>query len=414
MHTARVKVVVQVLLLLGSAEALAAACAQDPPSSQQITEPRPDAQQRPSAPEQPAKRDRQAEAGSDLYGDPLPPHALARMGTVRLRHSGLISCLALSRDGKTLASIGASRRDSRWAIYLWDLTTGKEIRRLGWLKAPPGRVVFSPDGKRLASSSGHDGSVRLWDAETAKELHVMHHAERLGRQRGAYSVAFSADGKTLASAGADYTIRFWEVETGEEIRRWDVGKRSALCVAFLPDGKTLASIDANGPRDIVIWDLATGKELRALTGHQPLWSFAAALFTTGGNTLVSAGMDRTVRWWDVAEGKEIRQVSGVFRGASPDGKFLAIQGQTDVGKALAGAGRPVEGPLRAGNVIAASPRLAFATLPWSCVLSHRPDGGTRLHIRQEPRANTYRSAICHRVRRTNHATLPVMKLAHMV
>src|SRR5262249_21151782 len=101
---------------------------------------------------------------TDAHGDPLPAGALARIGTVRLRHGGGIHSLCFSPDGKTLASASYDN-----TIRLWDPKTGKEIRRFvghhHWIFS----VAFSPDGKTLASGS-NDLTARLWDVRTGKEI----------------------------------------------------------------------------------------------------------------------------------------------------------------------------------------------------------------------------------------------------
>src|SRR5262249_8373806 len=100
----------------------------------------------------------------DAQGDPLPAGAIARLGTVRLRHGYAIFDAALSPDGKLLASAGAGR-----GVCIWDAATGKELRSfLPKWNQHVHYIAFSPDGKLLA---GSDGPVHLWDVATGEELH---------------------------------------------------------------------------------------------------------------------------------------------------------------------------------------------------------------------------------------------------
>src|SRR5262249_44989643 len=121
--------------------------------------------------------------------DPLPPNALARMGTTRFRHGASAQAVAFSRNGKLLASADWNRH----LVRVWDAATGKELMRLKGHTNSVHTVAFSPDGKTLASGDRHD--IRLWDVSTGKPLHV------LGNNKisETFAVAFSPDGKLLAS-----------------------------------------------------------------------------------------------------------------------------------------------------------------------------------------------------------------------
>ncbi len=116
--------------------------------------------------------------------------------------------IAVSPDGRSLASGSEDK-----TIHLWDLTTGKELRRLQGHTAPVWSVAFAPDGRSLASGSD-DKTIRLWDLASGKELRRLE-----GHTGTVYSVAFAPDGRSLASGSEDNTIRLWDLAGGKELRR---------------------------------------------------------------------------------------------------------------------------------------------------------------------------------------------------
>jgi WD40 repeat protein len=179
-------------------------------------------------------------------------------------------------------------------------------------------LAFSPNGKLLASGSD-DGMVRLWDVASGREF-----ARFEGHKGWVWSVAFGPDGTSLVSGGEDGTVRVWDTASGREIARLSVDKGSVNAVAFSPDGTSLVSGGDDGT--VKVWDVAGGREIARLQGHGS-WVLAVA-FSPDGERVASGAIDGTVSVWDVAGGREIALFRAHDKWArsvafSPNGKLLA-------------------------------------------------------------------------------------------
>jgi len=158
-------------------------------------------------------------------------------------------------------------------------------------------VTFSSDGTLLASAS-QDKSLKVWQVKSGRLLQDLRGHEKgswyyYGGTGEVYSVAFSPDGKLLASGSSDLTIKFWEVSTGSELRTLKGHEGTVYSVAFHPSGKVLAS--ASEDKTIKLWEVSTGKELQTLKGHED--AVTAVTFSPDGQLLVSGSRDKTIRWW---------------------------------------------------------------------------------------------------------------------
>jgi RNA polymerase sigma factor (sigma-70 family) len=220
-------------------------------------------------------------------------------------------------------------------IRVWDLSTGKEVRRFrGHFCLCDCPVTLSPDGTKLASRNGDEqGQILLWDLQTGKRL-----CPPQGHQRPIGSVAFSPDGKTLATGSWDETLRLWDAASGKEVRRF--AQSFDVQASFMPDGKTLAASSSDGL--LHFCGAATGKELRQFSTHKG--GLGRVTFAADGKTCVTSGVntmefaadgktsvektsDTVIRRWRVDTGAEIGRFEGLAKAASglalaPDGKTM--------------------------------------------------------------------------------------------
>lgn len=250
-------------------------------------------------------------------------------GTGKLRktfgeHTSAVNTIAFSPDGKTLASAswGLIRLWSTRGVplRLWYARTGEPLENFIYHIDYVRTVVFSPDGKHLASG-GYDSRLRLWEANTGNHIFTL--------RGGGSAVAFSPDGKLIASEyGGDNivsTIGLWDVRTGELRQVLKRHYAPLTCIAFSPDGKTLVS--ASRDSEIVLWDMPTGQRRLSIT-TQHTESVYSVAFSPDGNTLASGSFDQTLRLWDPHTGKRKAMLqypdyvtTVVF---SPDSNILAV------------------------------------------------------------------------------------------
>ena len=197
-------------------------------------------------------------------------------------------------------------------------------------------VAYSPDGKRLASGGGRlrlagqppgPGEVKVWDVQTGQELLTLQ-----GLTGNVWNVAFSPDGKRLASADGK-TVKVWDAQTGQELLSFQ-GSVMASGLAFSPDGKRLASSRNVGPGGVgvvKVWNAQTGQELLSLQGHTA--SVSSVVFSPDGKRLASGSGNPTgsqggeVKVWDAQTGQELLTLKGGSYGHrvafSPNGHLLA-------------------------------------------------------------------------------------------
>jgi RNA polymerase sigma factor (sigma-70 family) len=244
--------------------------------------------------------------------------------------------LAFSPDGKTLLSGHGGPGES---LHLWDVATGRLVRPFcGPIGGPVDAITFTPDGKRAASAGCWQPGVYLWDVATGEEVSPFprHHCAVM-------SVAFSPDGKLLATGSQDHTVGLWEPATGRILGRFRGHTGPVRGVAFSPDGQLAASA-ADGEKLVRLWHPGKRIETGTLAGGQ--WDFACLAFSPDGKTLAAGEADASippggarrpdgaVRLWRLATGKEVRRFqAGAGRVSAvafaPDARLLASAGADD-------------------------------------------------------------------------------------
>jgi WD40 repeat protein len=247
-----------------------------------------------------------AQGRLDLYGDPLPKHALVRIGTTRLRQPDTFVSVAFAADGRTLASVCRFGQ-----VCLWDATTGRLTEQVDMRNARAGlpwnlrdnlkaeQVAFSCDGTRLAILALGVGQGRIWIRAPKPQDSVLLCPPDGHEPR---AVAFSPDNRKLAEICGDI-LSLWDIEKRQIDRRFRDPGHTPRLVAFSPDGKQVAS----GGDGIRLWDVETGKLVGSLSGHDN--GVYGLAFSPDGKTLVSAGRDNALRYWDVARLCQVRSVS---------------------------------------------------------------------------------------------------------
>ena len=236
--------------------------------------------------------------------------------------TGGVRSAAFSPDGKTIVAAYQDR-----IARIWDAESGKELDSFhhnDWVR----QAVFSPDGKKILTC-GNELVARIWDVESGWPLQRLVGHEKVAGPRGdltwVHPAIFSPDGKKVLTAGADKTVRIWDAESGKELHKLEGHHDHVRVVLFTPDGKNV--ISASQDRSIRIWDVDSGKILHSLEGRicgYDTFKNDPTVLSPDGKRIVVRGRDGIPRIWDIESGRELLSLEGAANSAtfSPDGKKI--------------------------------------------------------------------------------------------
>jgi len=270
-------------------------------------------------------------------------------------HTNYVKCVAFSPDGRSFAT---GSDDS--SVKLWKFNeesglnrpsvvsalnasepTGGGVRMEGTMEGEPNDVegvAFSPDGRIIATASD-DGTARLWDASNGSLIKMLvsdpvyvEEFDELNISKShsnfVESVSFSPDGRTLATGSDDGTIRLWDISKGSLTRTINAHLNDVEGVAFSLDGRIIATASDDGT--VKQWNAASGAFIRALEGnstHEQSDHMEFVAFSPDGHTIAAVSEGGVARLWDAATGSLIRIMEGNYTinivAFSPDGSMIA-------------------------------------------------------------------------------------------
>lgn len=250
---------------------------------------------------------------------------------VKAAHLSIVESLAFSPDGKTLVS------GSFQEIAVWNPETGELIQKIPGFAHNVVALAYSGDGKLLATAGGEptvDGEVKVFDTSNWQPIMQL----KAGHSDTAYGLCFSPDGKMLASGSADKFVKVWEVPSAKFVKSFEGHTHHVLDVGWSADGKLLAS--AGGDNTVKVWDFEKGEQARTIQAHGK--QVTRLLFVGKKNEFLTAGGDNQVKMFNAANGGTTKTFAGATDfvyalGVNPEGTIVAAGGQDGVVRVYNGA-----------------------------------------------------------------------------
>lgn len=338
-----------------------------------------------------------------LGSDPLSPAEIDRIGLLARRMTGrererplcrglAVRTARFSPDGRTLAYEVKNADGYSHEVSIIETATGRTRASYALGEVATDRdLLFAEGGRSLViTGAAESPKAQLWRFEGRPEPPSPRGHVREGKigsppdgsSPEVWGLAFSPDGRTLASSGDDHTIKLWDAAAGHLIRTLSAHESLVTCVAFSPDGRWLASGSFDKRKPVGLWNASTGEPLGFPEGHTD--RVRTLSFSPDGKTLATGGDDHTVRLWDVASRRPrcaplVGHTSTLYGVAfSPDGRLLASGAEREIRLWDAATGQP-RGVLRSEGFVMAlafSPDgriLAAPTLEGSITLWDTPD-----------------------------------------
>ncbi|MEN8136001.1 MAG: hypothetical protein ABFS18_10790 [Thermodesulfobacteriota bacterium] len=257
-----------------------------------------------------------------LLTNPLDDFAAAEVDSfLRLNlkaHKGEVTAVDISPDGRLVVSGGLDGK-----VRIWNIADGKELHAFGE-NLEVADVAFSPNGLRVICAARNDRKkdvIQIWDYTKEKlREEIEGHSQRIN------TVAYSPNGKMIASGSGDNTVKTWYASNGRDIHSYKAGKNDVLAVSWSPDSDYIAS-GLSWDSNILVWNTSRDKLVKTLDGHGD-W-VTAVLYSPSGRNIISGSKDGSIRIWDSGSGKETSMFREAWWGEirelaiSGDGSYLA-------------------------------------------------------------------------------------------